>query len=215
MEDGYSERASKRFTFDEFKDKIIHPGGKSGPGYLIVCLDDPEFEDIPSLKCSRKINFEIGHPVAILGYQLEQQNLAIKSGIISSFVNHSDGSKYIQVDCSIKQGNSGSPLIDVETEEVIGVVGHRLASITRSYKELMTIFNQNLAVLNEVKGRFSYDDIDPVQVLIANQNQIKHIATEFYKTANMRVAYAIELCSLADYCPDSESSMDFEVKYED
>jgi hypothetical protein len=215
MEDGCSESASKKFTFERFKKKISRPGGKTPPGYVIICPDDPEFKKIPSLKCSRKINYEIGHPVAILGYQLEQENLAIKSGIISSFFTHTDGVRYIQVDCSIKQGNAGSPVIDMETKEVIGVIGHRLASIARSYKELMNIFNQNLSVLNEVKGKFSYDDIDPIQVLIANQNQIKHIATEFYKTANMRDGYAAELCTLADYCPDNESTMDLEVKYEE
>ena len=215
MEDGCSERAGKSYSFKNFTKKIIHPGGKASPGYVIICLDDPEFEKIPSLKCSRKINYEIGHPIAILGYQLEQQNLAIKSGIISSFFTYIDGLKYFQVDCSIKQGNAGSPLIDMETEEVVGVIGHCLASIARSYKELMNIFNQNLSVLNEVQGKFNYDDIDPVQVLIANQNQIKHIATEFYKTANMSVGYAVELCSLADYCPDNESAMDLELKYEE
>ncbi|MBL7111676.1 MAG: trypsin-like peptidase domain-containing protein [Bacteroidales bacterium] len=215
MEDGCSERASKNFSFKDFKKKIIRPGGNAAPGYVIICLEDPEFKDIPSLRCSRKINYDIGHPIAILGYQLEQQNLAIKSGIISSFFTNSDGLKYIQIDCSIKQGNAGSPLIDLETEEVVGVIGHRLAGIARSYKELMIIFNQNLSVLNEVQGKFNYDDIDPVQVLIANQNQIKHIATEFYKTANMGVGYAVDLCSLPDYCPDNESAMDLELKYEE
>jgi len=215
MDDGCSERASKSYSFKDFKKKIIRPGGKNSPGYVIICLDDPEFKDISSLKCSRKINYEIGHPIAILGYQLEQQNLAIKGGIISSTFTHSDGLKYIQVDCSIKQGNAGSPLVDMETEEVVGVIGHRLATIAQSYKELMSIFNQNLSVLNDVKGKFNYDDIDPVQVLIANQNQIKHIANEFYKTANMRVGYAVELCSLADYCPDNEAAMDIELKYEE
>ena len=56
-------------------------------------------------------------------------------------------------------------------------------------------------------------EIDPIQVLIANQNQIKHLASEFFKTTNMRVGYAAELCNLSDYCPDSEdiSSVDLEI----
>ena len=153
------------------------------------------------------------HPIAVLGYQLEQENLAIKSGIISSLFRHSDGFNSIQVDCTIKQGNAGSPLIDAESLEVIGVIGHRLASIARSYRALMRIINNNLQVLKEAEGKINMEEIDPIQVLIANQNQIKHMATEFFKTTNMRVGYAAELCNLADYCPDSEdiSSIDIEM----
>jgi len=209
--DGHTTRASKKFPFKKFKERIIHPGGNPSTGYVIIRLDDKEFKSIPSLKCSRKIDYEIGHPIVILGYQLEQNNQAINAGIISSFFNSQDGQRYIQVDCSIKQGNAGSPLIDVETMEVLGVIGHRLATIARSYQEIMKIFKQNLRILNEVQGKFNFEDIDPIQVLIANQNQIKHIATEFYKTANLRVGYAVELCNLIDYCPEEDATMDIEI----
>jgi len=77
----------------------------------------------------------------------------------------------------------------------------------------MRIMNANLKVLKEAEGKINMEDIDPIQVLIVNQNQIKHMATEFFKTANMRVGYATELCNLADYCPDQEdiSNIDLEV----
>ena len=140
--------------------------------------------------------------------------MAIKSGIISSYFMHSDGFNTIQVDCTIKQGNAGSPLICAERLEVIGVIGHRLASIARSYKEMMRIINTNLSVLKEAEGKINMEDIDPIQVLIANQSQIKHMATEFFKTTNMRVGFAAELCNLSDYYPDQEediSSIDMEI----
>ena len=58
----------------------------------------------------------------------------------------------------------------------------------------------------------TFDDVDPVQVLIANQNQIKHIAKEFFKNANVRVGFAVELCNMIDYCPDLNSTMDFDTR---
>ncbi|KPK83657.1 MAG: hypothetical protein AMS27_12245 [Bacteroides sp. SM23_62_1] len=211
-EDGYTERAGKAMSYTAFKERIFHPGGKIVPGYVIIRLKDNEFKNIPSLKCSRKVDYEIGHPVAVLGYQLDKDNLAIKKGIISSFFTEQNSINYIQVDASIKQGNAGSPVIETENMEVIGVIGHHLASITHSYRRLMKIFNKNLSILKEVQGKYCFEELDPVQVLIANQNQIKHIATEFFKTANMRVGFASELCNLIDYCPDLDATMDLEVK---
>ena len=163
------------------------------------------------------MNFEIGHPIAVLGFQLEQSNLAIKEGIISSLYQEPGGLKYMQVDCSIKQGNAGSPLIDTETMEVIGVIGHRLAFIAKAYQEMMRIINNNLKLLRDAEGKFNFNEIDPIQVLIANQNQIKRLATEYYKSANMMVGYAVDLCSLVDVCTDGEdfSSVDLEVNVGD
>ncbi len=180
---------------------------KINPGFALFDIKDKAFQIIPSLKCSKRFNHIIGHPIAVLGYQLEQGNLAIKSGIISSLFKHNDGFNTIQVDCTIKQGNAGSPLICAETGEVIGVIGHRLASIARSYQDMMRIINTNLQVLKEAEGKIDMEDIDPIQVLIASQNQIKHLAREFFKATNMRVGFAAELCDFADYCPDHEEDI--------
>jgi hypothetical protein len=212
-EDGHSQALSMRMPFKDFLARKIKTSGRMNPGYMLFDIDLKEFKDIPALKCSKKVNHRIGQPIAVLGYQLEQENLAIKSGIISSLIRPVNGVNTIQVDCTIKQGNAGSPLIDAESLEVIGVIGHRLSSLARSYQELMRIMNANLKVLKEAEGKINIEDIDPIQVLIVNQNQIKHMATEFFKTANVRVGYAAELCNLADYCPEQEdiSNIDLEL----
>ena len=198
--------------FKEFlKHKVDFSTGMN-PGYLVFDMPHEEFSSIPALKCSKKVNYRIGHPIAVLGYQLEQENLAIKSGIISSMYRHPDGLNSIQVDCSIKQGNAGSPLIDAESLEVIGVIGHKLASVARSYRSMMRIINTNLKVLKEAEGKINMEEIDPIQVLIANQNQIKHMATEFFKSTNMRVGFAAELCNLVDHCPDPEDISSIEIE---
>jgi len=212
-EDGLTQTLILRMSYKDFLDRKVKTNGRLNPGFVLFDIDLIEFKDIPDLKCSKKVNHRIGQPIAVLGYQLEQENLVIKSGIISSLIKSTNGFNTIQVDCTIKQGNAGSPLIDAESLEVIGVLGHRLASIARSYKELMRIMNSNLKVLKEAEGKINMEDIDPIQVLIVNQNQIKHMATEFFKTANMRVGYATELCNLADFCTDMEdiSNIDLEV----
>jgi hypothetical protein len=212
-EDGFSQVLSLRMPFKDFLARKVKSNERTSPGFVLFDIDLPEFREIPSLKCSKKVNHKIGQPIAVLGYQLEQENLAIKSGIISSLIRTANGINTIQVDCTIQQGNAGSPLIDAESLEVIGVIGHQLASVARAYRELMSIMNANLKVLKEAEGKINMEDIDPIQVLIVNQNQIKHMATAFFKSANMHVGYASELCNLADYCPDQEdiSNIDLEM----
>jgi hypothetical protein len=163
-----------------------------GTNFVMVNIDFPEFIEIPSLKICNTKKYAVGSPIAIIGHQDEHQNLTLKSGIISANFRYK-GFDYIQFDANIIQGNSGSPLIDVENNEVIGLVGYRLATINQSYHQLMKIINGNIELLKQFEGKFNVIDIDLVQVLLANQNQIKHMAHEFYKTASFVYGYALEL----------------------
>ena len=193
-DDGFTEEASVRISMSEFKKRIIrNVDGEKSP-FAAVNIDFDEFENIHSLNLKNPSDkIEIGQPVALFGYQLDRENLAIKQGIVSSAFIHSNGLKYIQIDSSIKQGNSGSPIINIETCEVIGIIGHRLATVTQSHKRIKQIINNNLAILKKSQGKFNVEDIDPIQVLIANQNQIKHISNEIYKTANMSIGNALDI----------------------
>ena len=125
--------------------------------------------------------------------------------------------KYLQVDSSIKQGNSGSPIIDIETGEVIGIIGYKLASISQSHKRMKQIINNNLAILKKSQGKFNVEEIDPIQVLIANQNQIKYISNEIYKTATMSSGYALDISYVHELFEEfidaevSQSSMGFQI----
>nr|MDA3780164.1 serine protease [Bacteroidales bacterium] len=191
-EDGHTNAASLKIKTKELKQRIISDAD-SGTAYALIHINFPEFASIPSLKLCTNDVIEVGQAIASIGFQINQENLAIKTGIVSSLFKHNNSNNYIQFDSSIKQGNSGSPLINTETGEVIGVVGHRLAAITKSYKRMNKIIENNLTILKNSQGKFDIHEIDPIQVLIANQNQIKYITNEIYKTANMRVGFALKI----------------------
>ncbi|MDY6801002.1 MAG: serine protease [Bacteroidota bacterium] len=193
-DDGFTEEASVKIPMSELKQRIIKNIDNKKTPFAAINIDFDEFSKIKSLKLkhpSEKIN--IGKPIALLGYQIDRENLAIKQGIISSVFFDTNGLKYLQIDSSIKQGNSGCPVIDAETCEVIGIIGHRLSTVTQSHKRIKQIINNNLAILKKSQGKFNVEDIDPIQVLIANQNQIKHISNEIYKTANMSIGNALDI----------------------
>lgn len=206
-EDGYSKSASIKLKTEDLRKKIISDTDKD-TAYAVIFIDFPEFNSIPSLKLNTNDVIEIGQPIAAIGYQIDHENLAIKTGIVSSLFKHTNNNKYIQFDSSIKQGNSGSPLINSETGEVIGVIGHRLAAITKSYKKMNKIIDNNLSILKNSQGKIEVHEIDPIQVLIANQNQIKYITNEIYKTANMRVGFALKIQHIIDLFDEFQDCSD-------
>ncbi len=215
--DGYTENASIEIPMNELKKRIIKGIDKEKTSFVAINMDFEEFAKIPSLKLSTNKTIEIGQSIAVLGYQLDQENLSIKTGIVSSAFKHDNGLKYLQVDSNIKQGNSGSPLINAETGEVIGIIGHKLATITQSHKRMKQIINNNLAILKKSQGKFNVEEIDPIQVLIANQNQIKHITNEIYKTATMSIGYALDISYVHDLFEEfidaevSQTSLKFQI----
>lgn len=196
--DGYTENKSVEISMEELKRRIIKGIDKKKAVFAAINIDFEEFKNIPSLKLSKDENSDIGHNIAVLGYQLDHDNLSIKTGIISSTFVHEDGLKYLQVESNINQGNSGSPLINAETGEVIGIIGQNLASITQSHRRMKHIINNNLAILKKSQGIFNIEEIDPIQVLIANQNQIKYITNEIYKNATLSIGYALNISYVHD-----------------
>lgn len=197
-DDGLTVKASVRITEKDFKLRMVKGIRESYPGFALIDIDFPQFDTIPSLKLSSKVTSSIGSPIAVIGHQMEHNNIAIKTGIVSSFFKQG-GQKYIQFDASLDRGNSGSPLIELETGEVIGIVGHRLANLLEGYKQMMQVINNNLTLLKDTEGKIQFNDIDPIQVLIANQNQIKRLAQEFFKTASIMYGFALDINQVSEY----------------
>jgi hypothetical protein len=198
-EDGFTPDRKITLPFWEFQDKVIDYTTTESKDFALIRMDGLDFEDIPSLKLCQKINYEIGQPLAVLGFELEKDSLSIKAGMVSSYYHDkTSNSDYIQFESTIKNGNSGSPLINIENEEVIGIVGHRLSTLTQAYDEMIKVINNNVKVLKKVEKTFSLSDVDPIQVMIASQNQIKFLARELYKSANMRYGYATNISEVTD-----------------
>lgn len=198
FEGTHNKKESFIFSSKDFAEKLIKLN-EDEQVFSLIILDDKKFEKIPSLKVSNDNKTEIGHPIAVLGYQLDRVNLSIRSGIISSDYTDGNGFETYDFDSTICQGISGAPLIDAESIEVIGVVGQRLSHLSASYKRLKQIINNNLAILKKSQGKANIHDVDPIQVLIASQNQIKHIISELYKTTNIGIGSAVKCKYINSY----------------
>ena len=129
-----------------------------------------------------------------MGFQFDQPNLSLHSGILSSRFTNVDV-KYLQLDASVNQGNSGGPLIDPKTSEVIGIITRKMTGLTKQFDELLKSFSENIRVLEEAKkgGSIEMFGIDPIDFFKVSQIQMAKISVEIRRSANVGVGYAYEL----------------------
>ena len=160
--------------------------------YAILEIRDDIFKNIPPLEINEELNIEIGKKIAFLGYQFEQKNLSLHHGIISSsFIKNEV--QIIQLDSSVNHGNSGGPLIDIETSKVIGIVTRKATGLTNSFNELIKSFNGTIKFLDSQAGRVLLNDVDPIEHLKITQEQLKKISIEISRSANVGIGYAFSI----------------------
>ena len=198
-DDANSVVASMKIPYHEFINDLKIGVFDNQTGYSIFKLDFPDFKEIPSLKLSERRKFPIGHPVALLAYCSGLSNLTLRSGIISSFFTSPDGIRFFQFDGLSCLGNSGAPVIDPDTMQVVGIVSRRNTPVSRSYKQLVDIITLNIDELNKIQGVVKYGDVDPIQVLIANQNQVKQLANNIYRYAAFGTTQIVMLDQIISY----------------
>lgn len=203
--------ASMKIPYAEFT-KELRIGVLDNNGhYAIFNIDLPDFEKIPSLKLSENRSFVIGSAVAALGFNFGYANLTFKSGVISSVFANSDGVRFMQFDGQVSYGNSGSPLIDPKTMEVVGIVSRRNTPASNAYNQLKDIIATNLSELRKVETIVRFGDIDPIQVLVANQNQLKLLANIIYKYSSTSISQAVMLDGIISFFNHDSNYNHYEV----
>jgi hypothetical protein len=186
--DGYTVTKEISFIYEDFEDRMLEGLDENNFGFTAFNFDLPEVDQIPSLFFAQQRNYQIGTPVALIGYQSEFNNLTLKSGNISSFTKIR-GSYCLQYEVTMTQGMSGCPVVDLDTGLVVGIGGVKMNKMNESYIQLMQLIKGNLSTLQDAEGKMTLSEIDPIQVLVANQNQIKYLAKELYK--NLAQPYGI------------------------
>jgi V8-like Glu-specific endopeptidase len=202
-EDGHTTTAFERLSMHDFNERIITSYDQEITGFAVVSLADLTFDTIPSLQLAVNRHIYIGQAVALVGYQYDNPSLTIKSGIISTVI-HRNNTRYLQFDGSTIWGNSGSPVIDLKTNEVLGIIGYKLDRQNKSYEKMTEISHNNIKSLEKALGEFEVSGVDPIQVLIAWQKQILQLAGEVYKASGSGIGIAIDIKSIRHLLKSSE-----------
>lgn len=190
--DGFTDTASRTVSVQELQAKLLDGDPAKGWDFAIYDLSWPEFAKILSLALAPATNTSIGDPVAVFGFQFGQPNLSVHSGVLASrFVQA--GVKYLQIDASVNQGNSGGPLIDLATCLVVGIVTRKATGLTDEFDALLQSFDQNIQALKGSQAIMRVGPIDPIEVLTVSQEQMKRVSLEIRRSANVGIGYAYEL----------------------
>jgi S1-C subfamily serine protease len=164
--------------------------------------DDYIVFDIPQLREKKLYNFALGNPkskrigdnILFLGYPFEHRNLVCHTGTISSFYKDKNVD-IIQIDGSVNASNSGGPLIDPETSEVIGIITRKATGLRQTFKELRSILEKEIEMLTRQSYKFDsvIAGVDFLQGMIANQHQILSLTHEIERSANVGIGYAFSI----------------------
>lgn len=196
-QDGSTIKFHKELNKDNFMAALKE--GSTEENWDFAILEINELKKMPSLKfCQPEKELPIGMPIGLLGYAFGDNNLSIHAGMISSQFSKNDV-KYIQVDASVNTGNSGGPLIDLETSEVIGIVTRAATGLTKMFDELIESFDKNIETMQTVKGMIELGSVDPMEALIISQSQMARISKEIKRSANVGIGYAFALDQIRDF----------------
>ncbi len=198
-EDGYTPRAIISISYEKFKSKSVRGLFNDSTPFAIVNIDIPELASLPGLALEESEPFQIGDPVALLGFHHECNNLNIHPGIVSSFKKCLKNKNYFQFDATVKLGNSGGPIINAGNGKVIGITSYDMMHINKAYEEIKDISDKNIEILNEAKGNLSIQNVDPFQAMIANQHQIKSMAKALYQSSSVRTGFALDISEVFRY----------------
>ncbi len=200
-ENGWEVALEVKMNYDKFLKRILPIVKDEQEGFSLIDITGTKICFLPNIKVASSSQSSIGQSVNVLGYHCDQDNLSLRQGVISSFICPGNGNvrEYIQFNASIKQGNSGSPLIRLDTGEVIGVVGYRLLALHKEYDHFKQIIEDNLKVLKAAEGQTRVGDLDPIQVLIANQHQLRQLGKELYKLSHSSYGFAHKIDNLSKY----------------
>jgi len=183
-----------KLPYAVFLESSVTASDERGYDYIVF--------NLPQLKEKELYNFSWGDPkskrmgdsILFLGYPFEGLNLVCHTGIISSlYKNHRD-IDIVQIDASVNVSNSGGPLIDPKTSEVIGIITRKHTGLTQKFNELRLILEKNIKTLvRQERYPSSLKDFFFLKGLIANQEHILKLTGEIERSANVGIGYAFSI----------------------
>jgi S1-C subfamily serine protease len=182
-----------QLTYEDFKKSSVTSSDDRGYDYAVF--------NLPQLKEKRLYNFSLGNPklkrmgdsILFLGYPLEHLNLVCHTGIISSFYKDINVD-IVQIDASVNVSNSGGPLIDPDTSEVIGIITRKSTGLSQTFEQLRSIIKENIKMLTQNNQiTIEVAGFNVRETTIASQYQILNLTYEIERSANVGIGYAFSI----------------------
>jgi hypothetical protein len=199
-EDSSSITFERTINYSDFQSKLKEGDLRTGWDFAILDLENDKINNFPSLEfCEVNHLIPIGRQIALLGFPFNQDSLALHGGFVSSkyTINNVD---YIQIDASVNKGNSGGPLIDIETGKVIGLVTRKGNGLTNLFDQVRQGVIQSIQYVDQINGvQAQIGGIDLIKATAVTQRQILSVFNEIDRSANVGIGYAFGLKEVRKY----------------
>ena len=187
-----------QMTNSDFLNKTETASDENNYDYVVFNIPELSQQNLYNFKLSnyKQLKKRIGDKIFFLGYSFDKTNLACNSGIISSFYK-SKSIDVIQIDASVNHSNSGSPLIDPESSEVIGIITKKATGLNKTFEIFRSILNENIEMLSANKNLgIVLGNFELTQGILAGQNQMLEMTDYLERSANVGIGYAFSVESL-------------------
>ena len=192
-ENGKGISLEKKYSSEDFISLL--KDGMNRDSWDFAILEDSHFLAIPSLKLSHKDKeIEIGQKCIFLGFPFSSNYLTIHEAIVSAkYTNQKNSVKYIQLDASVNAGNSGGPLIEIDNQEVIGIITLKKTGFSERFRALNDSYKSNIKLFEQTPGGVRISGIDPIESFKVIQNQLTVLGEEMERSSNVGIGFAFEL----------------------
>jgi hypothetical protein len=172
---------------------IAAESAEGGVDYAMLEFEDDRFAGRHRFElCAEAQPLVVGEQVLFMGFPFGMTFMTAHVGYVSSLYN-SGAADVIQIDGSINSGNSGGPLIDLNTGHVAGLITKAYTGLIEAeFNELLNAFRQNIQVLQSSSqgGSVRLMGINPLEALMQTQVAMQRIAINLKRSANVGIGYA-------------------------
>ena len=170
--------------------RLIIGSEEASADYAVFKTTAFDFENRYSFELSDTTDIRDGDEILLIGFPFETKYLTTHHGRISAFFQE-NGVNKIQVDASVNQGNSGGPLIHLDSGKVVGIVTRKQTGLTRDFDEMITAMEQNIEILGKTGGMIaSFGGVDLIQAFRSIQAQMLRVSVNIKRSANTGIGYA-------------------------
>jgi len=184
-------------------DAVAAESSENEKDYAFLKMKEPEFNGRHLFSFSDNETVKVGQMIAFMGYPFGMYNLTCHAGYISS-IYEKNGVLVYQIDGSVNGGNSGGPLISLDSGDVVGVVTRaQTGLIEEQFNNLINALKSNQQALSQVRSGVSIAGIDPIKAFIASQAAMEVIAQNLRRSANVGIGYAFSSDYIRDHFEES------------
>lgn len=188
-----------RLLPETFYEAALAESPESDRDYAFIHLSEPEFEGRHRFEFGDLSDISVGKKILFLGFPFGMPQLTAHMGYISS-IHEQQGKTIIQVDGSVNGGNSGGPLVNLQSGNVVGIITRAVTGIIeQEFNNLIAALQNNQRILSQTRATISVGGIDPIQGLRASQAAMEQIAQNLKRSANVGIGYAFSTNHIRDH----------------